>query len=175
MIRGASSGRLSYRCSGQPRRDALRDHSLSNRLHLRHDSRSAARPTPGGDDCCHHRSTDDPRGELVCLPLVRGSARCEANSAGLITDGLGCVPGADVGRVRARCRARRWGEGPRRSDGLCHFSRSFRSGGGNSVSHCLCTVFGDDPRMQEVGRERCLPPRRGAAAPRTAAVGIDTS
>ena len=37
------------------------------------------------------------RGELVRLPLVGGSARCNVNGPGSIIDGLGCVPDADVG------------------------------------------------------------------------------
>ena len=49
------------------------------------------------DDCCHRGSTHDSRGELVGLPLVGGSARCNANGPGSIIDGLGRVPGADVG------------------------------------------------------------------------------
>jgi hypothetical protein len=33
---------------------------------------------------------------LVRLPLVRKSARCGGDIPGSITDGLGCVSGADV-------------------------------------------------------------------------------
>jgi hypothetical protein len=36
------------------------------------------------------RQTFTANGELVHLPLVRGSARCRAHSPGSITDGLGC-------------------------------------------------------------------------------------
>src|SRR5438105_740225 len=41
--------------------------------------------------------TNSARGELVRLPLVRGSARCRANGCRSIIDGLGRIPGADVG------------------------------------------------------------------------------
>jgi hypothetical protein len=75
----------------------LRHHRLCNRVHPWHHSCPPSRPAPGRDDCRLHRSTDNARGELVRLPLVPGSAQCEANCPASIIDGLYRVSGADVG------------------------------------------------------------------------------
>jgi hypothetical protein len=58
---------------------------------------SASRSAPGSDDCRYRRSTLHTHGELVRLPLVRGSARCKAIGPGSVIDGLGRLTGAGVG------------------------------------------------------------------------------